>query len=245
MTEPGRWPAPGAELVSARELMDRHWAAETAKVSGLGPSWFSQTEGQVFAQWLAGQLPGSDPERTGWGLIAVAAMLYPGWYDPGLDDILRPAGWPPGRGKGASMGLLLASRVGEALIGMGNLPPAVPAVLAVGGELAGIDFMELLAESGLDPDLLSDSRADVEELTEIRRFLMADLPGADLRATGWAAAASAVLVATQLAGFPAPGRFGRRARWRAGVLAGTAAAAVALGMTGQALAREPARPGRM
>jgi len=244
MTEPARWPAQGAELVSARELMDRHWAAETAK-SGAGPSWFSQTEGQVFAQWLAGQLPGSDPERTGWGLIAVAAMLYPSWYDPELGDILRPAGWPAGRGKGASMGLLMASRVGEALIGTGNLPPAAPAVLKVGAELAGINFMELLAESGLNPDLLSDSRTGIEELTEIRQVLTAGLPGADLRATGWAAVASAVLVATQLASLPAPGRFGRYARWRAGVLTGTAAAAAALGVTGEALAREPGRPGRM
>lgn len=72
MTELARWPAPNAELVSARELMDRHWAAETAR-AGLGPSWFSRTVARVFAQWLAGQLPGSDPERTGWGLIAVAA----------------------------------------------------------------------------------------------------------------------------------------------------------------------------
>jgi len=90
-----------------------------------------------------------------------------------------------------------------------------------------------------------DSRTDQEELAEIRRFLTADLPGADLRATGWAATASAMLVTTQLSGFDAPGRLGRRARWRAGVLAGFTAAAVTLGATGEALARRPGHPGGM
>ncbi len=231
------------DLIRARELMGDLWGQEMSKVA-LDVSWFRS--GLALARWLVSQLPGTNPEVLGWGLIAVATMLYPPWYDPQLGDILKPADWPPGRGKGASIALLEASRVGEELIsiGMGNPSPApAPAALEVGDEMAAIDFGQLITEQGLvSRDRLADLRAENDDSAEIRQVLLDGMPGADLRAIGWALVAAAVLVMNQALGSPVPRGFGRRARWRRGARTGSVIAALSLGMIGEGLTRE-ASPG--
>jgi hypothetical protein len=150
--------------------------------------------GSATAGWLASQLPGADLRQLGWGILVVTAMLFPvpgenaGAGDP----------WPgPDERGGERTSMLLASRVGEALLAAAP-PAAGPAGVAeVGPELAACEMTAVYSEfvgPPRDPAQAADPAALRREfresmapgLAEIRRRLVEELPGADLAAIGWA-----------------------------------------------------------
>jgi len=150
--------------------------------------------GYGTARWLASQLPGADPRQLGWGIIAVTAMLFPS----GGEDAAEGADWSaPGERGGERTSMILASRVGEALLE--SAPPAAgpSGVAEIGAELAACEMTAVYSEfvgPPLDPAQAADPDALRREfresmapgLAEIRERLVEELPGADLTAIGWA-----------------------------------------------------------
>jgi hypothetical protein len=83
------------------------------------------TSGAGVTEWLLSQLPGTDPERLGWAVITVAGLLYPGLPVTGAPDGDRR------KLAGQSTAMLVASRVGEALIDRAaRATPAHPGISA-------------------------------------------------------------------------------------------------------------------
>jgi hypothetical protein len=158
--------------------------------------------GSGTAAWLLSQLPGASPEQLGWGILAVTAMLFPArGQDAGEDD---PWSGPDERG-GERTSMILASRVGEALLESapratataGLTAAGTPRAVKVGAELAACEMTAVYSEfvgpppepaQAGDPTAL---RREFQEsmaagLAEIRQLLEEELPEADLAVIGWA-----------------------------------------------------------
>jgi hypothetical protein len=175
---------PSERLVASREELQREFERHQDAVGE--PIGY----GSGIARWLASQLPGVDPRQLGWGILAVTAMLF-----PARDE---DAPWPAARERGGERtSMMLASRVGEALVesaaparrsaGAAAIGPELAAceMSAAYGEIAGLPFG---SAATVDPAKMRrefhDSMAD--GLAEIRQLLRDELPGADLEAIGWA-----------------------------------------------------------
>jgi hypothetical protein len=104
---------PSPRLVASRGLLQREFNRYQA-AAGEQISY-----GSAIARWLAAQLPGADPGQLGWGILAVTALLC-----PDSAPILRPA--IPRRKsserRGERTSMILASRVGEALVESAGAP---------------------------------------------------------------------------------------------------------------------------
>jgi len=98
---------PAAQILALRESLnerfDRYLAAAGEPL----------TSGADVTQWLLSQLPGTDPELLGWAVLTVAGLLYPGMRAERA--AIGMTATVPGAA-GQSMTMLIASRVGEALI---------------------------------------------------------------------------------------------------------------------------------
>jgi hypothetical protein len=158
--------------------------------------------GAGTARWLASQLPGADPAQLGWGIIAVTAMLFPARVGDAAGAAAEGSAegdaWSaPGERGGERTSMILASRVGEALLE--SAPPAAGSarVRQVGAELAACEMTAVYSEfvgAPRDPAEAADPAALRREfqqsmapgLAEIRERLTEELPGADLAAIGWA-----------------------------------------------------------
>jgi hypothetical protein len=196
---------PSERLVASREELQREFDRHQA-LAGEPIGYGSGTAG-----WLAAQLRGADPRQLGWGILAVTAMLLPTADEGG------PWGRPEGRG-GERTSMILASRVGEALI-ESPAPAGRPAGPAeVGPELAACEMPAVYAEfagpsggsaAAVDPAELRrefhESMADA--LAEIRQLLLDELPGADLEAIGWA------LIGTGMSLLVQTSKIAPRSRW--------------------------------
>jgi hypothetical protein len=180
--------SPTRQMMASREEMQREFDAFQAAAGG------KVSYGTIVAQWLAGQLPGADIAAVGWGIILVSAMLYPaGPADP-ADPAQEKA--HPGRRAGQRLTIMLASRVGEALLetAVGAVPSGQ--AFEVGPELTQFDVSGIYAEAtglpssgvpGTDPAVLRREfhQAMGDDLIKIRQSLENELPGANLAATGW------------------------------------------------------------
>jgi len=220
--------------------MDRYFHLELAKDDISAQDRYARNA----ARWLASQLPDIDSERLGWSVLVVTAMLYPDWYDPALGDRLKSATRSPAESKGMSIALLLAGRVGEALIdakhGQSSEPGAP--MLEVSAELATVDFPRLVSElfespMGTDPGQLRSRFGEaIGDLDDIRELVTEEIPGVDLRAIGRALVATALLLFRQISELPTPGRLRRKRQRRfAGIQSGMTTAAFTLGMIGDYL----------
>jgi hypothetical protein len=156
--------------------------------------------GSGTAGWLAAQLPGADLNQLGWGILVVTAMLFP---VQGEDADGNDPWSTPDERSGERTSMLLASRVGEALLeaappaGGPGRPGGPAGGLEIGPELAACEmtavYSELVGPPG-DPAQAPDPAALRREfhgsmapgLAEIRQRLAEELPGADLAAIGWA-----------------------------------------------------------
>jgi hypothetical protein len=179
---------PSKRLVASREdlqrAFDRHQDALGEPIG----------YGTGTAAWLASQLPGADPRQLGWGVLAVTAMLFPA---QGADGAENDPWFTPDERGGERTSMILASRVGEALLESG--PPAAGSagLVEVGPELAACEmtavYSEFVGPTG-DPAQAADAAALRREfhqsmaagLAELRQRLEDELPGADLVAIGWA-----------------------------------------------------------
>ncbi len=178
---------PSERLVTSRAELQREFRRHEAAVGE--PIGY----GSGIARWLSGQLPGTDPRQLGWGILAVTAMLF-----PLPDDGDQRSG--PDERIGERTSMILASRVGEALVE--SAAPAEPradvAEVEVGSELAACEmtgvYGELIGIRPGSPAAAADSaelRHQFQEsmavgLAEIRQRLQDELPGADVSAIGWA-----------------------------------------------------------
>lgn len=166
--------------------------------------------GSVIAAWLAGQLPRADPRELGWGILAVTAMLLPA-ADPG-----GPWGVPQDRG-GERTSMMLASRVGEALLESASPTDRPAGAAAVGPELAACEMPAVYAEfagqpagsAAVDPAELRREfhESMTDALAELRQLLLDELPGADLEAIGWA------LIGTGMSLLVQTSKIAPRSRW--------------------------------
>ena len=191
---------PSARLVASRELLqrefDRYQAAAGEQIS----------YGSAIAQWLAAQLPGTDTAQLGWGILAVTALLCPDSYP------VLTSGKPqqkPGDRWGERTSMILASRVGEALVESADHANGHPGhALEVGPELALFDMSGVYPEftglpSSSSPDAVPVDRrrefhqAMADGLGEIRECLTGELPGADLTAIGWGLIGSGMCLLVQ------------------------------------------------
>jgi hypothetical protein len=191
--------------VSREELQrefDRHQAAAGEPVG----------YGSAIARWLTEQLPGADPRQLGWGILAVTALLFPAADQGGPWAGLQDRG-------GERISMILASRVGEALVESGA-PAAGPAAgpVQIGPELAACEMSAVYAEfagqpagsaAAVDPaELRREFRESMADgLAQIRQTLLADLPGADLQAIGWA------LIGTGMSVLVQASKIAPRSRW--------------------------------
>lgn len=178
---------PSQRLVNIRELLQREFAGFQA-LSGERLSY-----GAGLAEWLVVQLPGADPAALGWGTIAVTGQLLPS------DPMFTPRGpqAKPGARGGQRFSILLASRVGEALLSAGaqvGRPAATS--FEIGPELSQFDMSGVFIEFTGLPSSQSPGRDAAQlrrefiehmadELHEIRQCLTGELPGADQAAIGW------------------------------------------------------------
>ena len=194
---------PSARLAASRGLLQREFEQYQA-VAGAPISY-----GSDVAVWLVAQLPGTDPGELGWGIIAVTALLCP---EDGRGAGAAPA--QPGERSGERTSMLLASRVGEALLGLAR-PRPPGAGHEVGPELARLDMSGVYAEfCGLpsssaataDPARLRRElhRAMAGGLAEIRQCLADELPGADLPAIGWSLIGTGMCLLAQTGRIPPP-----------------------------------------
>jgi hypothetical protein len=193
--------------------------------------------GSGTAAWLISQLPGADPKQLGWGILAVTAMLFP---SPG-EDPGQGASWstPDERG-GERTSMILASRVGEALLE--SAPPATepaepaeptepagtagpPGRAEIGAELAACEMTAVYSEfvgppadaaEAADPAALRrEFHASMAPgLAEIRQRLSAELPGADLAAIGWALIGTGMSLLVQTSKIKPSRRLRRRSNVR-------------------------------
>jgi hypothetical protein len=191
---------PSARLVASRELLqqefDRYQAAAGEQIS----------YGSAIAQWLAAELPRTDIAQLGWGILAVTALLCPDSYP------VLASGQPqrkPGDRWGERTSMILASRVGEALVESAVQANGHPGDgLEVGPELAVFDMSGVYAEftglpSSASPDAApADLRREFQQamadgLAEIRQCLTEELPGADPTAIGWGLIGSGMCLLVQ------------------------------------------------
>jgi hypothetical protein len=111
---------------SLRERFDRYLAVAGEPL----------TSSADVSQWLLSQLPDADPEQLGWAVLTVAGLLYPGLEGertaPGT--IATMVGQKTATIAGQNMTMLIASRVGEALIeaAAASRPPGAGATGAAG-----------------------------------------------------------------------------------------------------------------
>ena len=117
--------APAPQILALRESLgerfDRYLAAAGEPL----------TSGADVTEWLLSQLPGADPELLGWAVLTVAGLLYPG---------LRPERMAAGTTAtvaGQNMTMLIASRVGEALIEAAEAPRAAAGAAQAGTAATG------------------------------------------------------------------------------------------------------------
>ncbi len=198
---------PSARLAASRGLLQREFEQYQA-AAGAAISY-----GSDVAAWLVAQLPGADPTELGWGIIAVTALLC-----PDADSGAGAVPGQPGERSGERTSMLLASRVGEALVGSAR-PAAWPCGAAheVGPELARLDMSGVYTEfSGLpsssaataDPAQLRREfhRAMAGSLGEIRQRLAGELSGADLPAIGWSLIGTGMCLLAQTGRIPPPRR---------------------------------------
>lgn len=204
--------SPTRQLMASREEMQREFDAFQAAAGG------KVSYGTIVAQWLAGQLPGADIAAVGWGIILVSAMLYPaGPADPAEEKA------HPGRRAGQRLTIMLASRVGEALLeaAVAAVPSGQP--FEVGPELAQFDVSGIYTEAaglpssgvpGTDPAVLRREfhQAMGDDLIRIRQSLENELPGANLAATGWGLTGTGSRLLVEVGKVDPP----RRLRLRAG-----------------------------
>lgn len=174
--------------------------------------------GSGTAAWLLAQLPGADPRQLGWGIIAVTAMLFPD-RDEGN---ARSA--PDERG-GERTSMILASRVGEALLESAPLPDGPRAATRVGPELAACEMTTVYSEfvgppreTAAAPDPAALRRefhsSMAPGLAEIRQRLVDELPGADLAAIGWALIGTGMSLLVQTSKIKPSRRLRRRSNVR-------------------------------
>jgi hypothetical protein len=216
---------PSPRLVASRGRLqhefDRYQAAAGEQIS----------YGSAIARWLAAQLPGADPGQLGWGILAVTALLC-------------PAQRKPGERRGERTSMILASRVGEALVGSAGAPGGhVGAVLEIGPELALLDMSGVYAEfTGLAPTAAAraDPRREFQRtmadgLGEIRQCLITELPGADVEAIGWGLIGSGMCLLVQASRVPPPRRLRPGARRRRSFRASAMRSALLLAAVGDYL----------
>jgi hypothetical protein len=199
---------PTPRLVACREQMQREFEVIQAAV---GPDEQFAYEAST-AQWLISQLPGADFAQIGWAIILVSAAMYP--------DL--PMGATEGKVQqgGQRFTLILASRVGEALLA--DVSAAAPPgdSFEVGPKLASRDLSEIYSEMpwlpsssvpDVDPAVLRREfqQAMSEAMTEVRQELVSELPGADLSAIGWALLGTGTTLLARTVQF-------YRGRWRRG-----------------------------
>jgi hypothetical protein len=174
--------------------------------------------GSGTAAWLAAQLPGADPRQLGWGIIAVTAMLFP------APDEGDPWSTPDERG-GERTSMILASRVGEALLESEPPAPGSAGLVEIGAELAACEMTAVYSEfvgPPRDPAEAADPAALRREfhesmaagLAEIRQRLTEELPGADLVAIGWALIGTGMSLLVQTSKIKQPRRLRRRSNVR-------------------------------
>jgi|SRR5450755_1017345 hypothetical protein len=213
--------APAPQILALRESLgerfDRYLAAAGEPL----------TSGADVTEWLLSQLPGADPELLGWAVLTVAGLLYPG---------LRPERMAAGTTAtvaGQNMTMLIASRVGEALIEAAEAPRAAAGAaqagtaqagtVVVGRELSLVDLTEAYADLRLPaaPDATAAQRRHAlqenmaSELAEIRTVLTGGIAGIDLAAAGWALTGTGMCILVQTSRVPAARRArltGRRRR---------------------------------
>jgi hypothetical protein len=178
--------------------------------------------GSGTAGWLVAQLPGADPRQLGWGILAVTAMLFP--TEGKNADEGDPWSTPDERG-GERTSMILASRVGEALLEFA--PPAAGSggVAEIGAELAACEMTAVYTEfvgPSQDPAQAADPAALRREfhesmapgLAEARQRLAEELPGADLVAIGWALIGTGMSLLVQTSKIKPSRRLRRRSNVR-------------------------------
>jgi len=183
------------------------------------------TSGADVTEWLLSQLPGADPEPLGWAVLTVAGLLYPELQAE------QPAAGTTATLAGQNMTMLIASRVGEALIeAAGPARAAASAAqggtggagtVTVGRELSLVDLTEAYADLRLAaaPDASAAQRRRqlqehmAGELAEIREVLTDGIAGIDLAAAGWALTGTGMCLLVQTSRAPA-GRHNRLTRRR-------------------------------
>jgi hypothetical protein len=226
---------PSPRLVASRGLLQREFNRYQA-AAGEQISY-----GSAIARWLAAQLPGADPGQLGWGILAVTALLC-----PDSAPILRPA--IPRRKsserRGERTSMILASRVGEALVESAGAPGGQACdALEIGPELALLDISGTYADfAGLGPGAAAqaDPRREFQQtmadgLGEIRRCLIAELPGADIQAIGWGLIGSGMCLLVQASRVPPPRRLRPGARRRRSFRASAMRSALLLAAIGDYL----------
>ncbi|HUA31343.1 MAG TPA: hypothetical protein VMC03_20845 [Streptosporangiaceae bacterium] len=178
--------------------------------------------GTGTAAWLVTQLPGADPRQLGWGILAVTAMLFPAQGEDGAEDGPR---FTPDERSGERTSMILASRVGEALLEC-EPPAAGSAGLAeIGPELAACEMTAVYSEfvgPPEDPAQAADAvalRREFREsmaagLAELRQRLDEELPGADLAAIGWALIGTGMSLLVQTSRIKPPRKLQRRSNVR-------------------------------
>jgi hypothetical protein len=179
--------------------------------------------GSGTAAWLLAQLPRADPRQLGWGVIAVTAMLFPGRDEDNAWSA------PDERG-GERTSMILASRVGEALLESGPLPDGPrgatkAGATKVGTELAACEMTAVYSEfvgppqdpvEAADPAVLRREfqSSMAPGLAEIRQRLVDELPGADLVAIGWALIGTGMSLLVQTSRIKPSRRLRRRSNVR-------------------------------
>jgi hypothetical protein len=227
---------PSKRLVASREELrrefDRHQDAAGEPIG----------YGSGVAQWLASQLPGVDPRQLGWGIIAVTAVLFPARGGDG------PPSAPQDRG-GERTSMMLASRVGEALVELAVPAERSAGATRVGPELAACQMSAVYGEFAAQPSgsaaaaepaelrrQFHDSMADA--LAEIRQLLRDELPGADLEAIGWA------LIGTGMSLLVHASKLRRGTGRRAGVRTSAMRSSLLLAAVGDYLISQPTQMDR-
>lgn len=230
---------PSPRLVASRGRLqhefDRYQAAAGEQIS----------YGSAIARWLAAQLPGADPGQLGWGILAVTALLCPDRAPVPAPGTQRKSGqrW------GERTSMILASRVGEALVESAGVPGGhAGAVLEIGPELALLDMSGVYAEfTGLAPTAAAQAdprrefqRTMADALGEIRQCLITELPGADIEAIGWGLIGSGMCLLVQASRVPPPRRLRPDARRRRSFRASAMRSALFLAAVGDYLVSQAA-----
>jgi hypothetical protein len=140
--------------------------------------------------------------------------------------------------------MILASRVGEALVESAGAPSGHAGdALEIGPELALLDMSGVYAEfTGLARAAAAPAdprrefqRTMADGLGEIRRCLIAELPGADVEAIGWGLIGSGMCLLVQASRVPPPRRLRPGARRRRSFRASAMRSALFLAAVGDYL----------